>query len=664
MPRFRLLLTFSLALIVACYPFPTTSPIPETPTGPPGITATRIPPVTSTQTTAPNQSQIPTATHEVQETATLSPLGSSDNPIIIDTSLQGGVPYLPFADNAYWGLNSLLLPAIYAELVRLDADGEYFPYLAASLPTLDNDLVRFIGEGEDQQLEVEFQLRPGILWQDGEPLTTEDLVFSWELVMQPDWPGYHWSAPELFVNSVEALATDRVSYRFMSQAQARQAAKDGWLLGDPTLYTSIAQQEGPVAPLNYLEVGRNVFPRHLLEDIDVKKISESDFAQNPIFARAYRLVEGGRYGEPVVLEAFEDFVLGKPDIARVIFGAIYSFEGAEPYFQTPDVLADALRDGAVQAQLGLRAIRTRDEGIEPHSYDVLAEEGLARVIWTPRDSWETLDFNLDNPHLADLKVRQAIAVAIDRQAIIDLALGGHGELMRSYLPGWHPLYAGDDSLPEYSYDVAGAKALLQDAGYDINQFPAVHAPRGPLVLELASMDVTTYPRQGTAELIREQLSEIGIQLEVQFYEWPEFEGEDCSAIRNGRHFDLGMAGWLGIDLNISGFAERITASWNIPSPENGCPIIKSNWSGWRNDRVDEIIPQLKDGRLALENPEMYQQLWIDHQVLWAKELPSLPLFNSQRPVVVVPELVGVQPSPFDISGVEDTWNIYEWVINK
>lgn len=78
---------------------------------------------------------------------------------VVDVPLQGGAPFLPF-----WGtqtLNRLVLPAIYAELVRLDANGTYFPYLAASLPTLQNGLVRFIGSGEDEQFEVEFQYATG-----------------------------------------------------------------------------------------------------------------------------------------------------------------------------------------------------------------------------------------------------------------------------------------------------------------------------------------------------------------------------------------------------------------------------------------------------------------------------------------------------------------------
>jgi peptide/nickel transport system substrate-binding protein len=601
----------------------------------------------------------------LNDTQTPSPTPIAPNPeaLVIDVSIaEGSIPWLPFSQSE--PLGQMVMAAIYAELARLDKRGNYIPYLAQELPTFENGLVRFVGQGEDEHMEVEFHLRPGVTWQDGTTLTAEDLVFSWQLVMQPDWPGSHWGASglasEVYVQDVEALSPERVVYRFMSQRQARLAAQIGGRLGDPTQYIDLVQQEGAVVPLEYLNVGRNVFPKHLLADIPAGKIAESDFARHPVYAGAYRLTLGGEDDQPVVLEAFESFVKGAPDIRQVVFGAIYSYPQASTYWQNPIDLAGALQANAVQAQLGLPGVNSR-QGEDPHAYDTLAEQSLAKVNWVGRNGWETLDFNLDNPHLADLKVRQAIAHAIDRQAIIDLVLAGHGSMMRSYLPDWHPYYAGDEALPDYDFNPAIARLLLDEAGYDLSQFPAVHPTRGELVLKLDSMDVASYPRSATANLIRQELADVGIQVNVQFYAWTDFEGQDCSVVRNGRKFDLGMAGWLGIGRYDTWYVEHVTASWNIPTGENGCPFEKANWSGWRNTRVDELIPMLEDGRLLLEYPDKYRRLWVEHQQLWSNELPSLPLFNWQRPVVTIPNLSGVQPSPFFSTGTEDTWNIFEWV---
>ena len=581
--------------------------------------------------------------------------------IVIDVQPRGGAPFLPFIAQSQQPLNRLVMPAIYAELVRLDAQGSYVPLLVQEVPTLENGLVRFVGEGEDEQLEVEFRLPPNAQWQDGALLTAADLVFSWHLVMRPEWPGSHSSqagvgfASDIYVAEVEAVADDRIVYRFMSQRQAREAAQTGGQLADPMLYADLAQQVGPVVPLDFLDVGRNVFPQHLLQNILASDILSSDFAQRPIFAGPYRLVEGGGDSEPVVLEAFADFVLGEPAIERVVFGSTYYSVIAEPYWQEPESLAAALAAGAIQAQLGLPAVRIR-EGADPRAFDA-----LPGTQWGPRFGWEVLDFNLDNPHLADLQVRQAIAHALDRQTIIEETVSGYGTLMQSYLPPWHPEYAGDGNLPAYPFDPARARDLLTAAGYDLSQFPATHPTRGPLILQLASMDVAAYPRQGTAALIQEFLANVGIQVEISFYGYTEFEGQDCTAVRNGRQFDLGLAGWLGGARYYLWWVEHVTHSGSIPTPANGCPLDKANWTGWQNGRVDDIVPQLMEGRLALEEPDTYFALWVEHQQLWATELPSLPLFNVQRPIVIATELQGVAASPFAFEGgVQDTWNIFAW----
>lgn len=124
-----------------------------------------------------------------------------------------------------------------------------------------------------------------------------------------------------------------------------------------------------------------------------------------------------------------------------------------------------------------------------------------------------------------------------------------------------------------------------------------------------------------------------------------------------------MMGWTGgLGPYPIRWVQQTTATESVPTPENGCPYEKSNSAGWRNAEADALLAQLKDGQLALEYPKAYQQAWADHQRLWATELPSLPLFNAERPVMVAPQWVGVQPSPFAFNGVEDTWNIYEWML--
>lgn len=591
----------------------------------------------------------------------------SDSSVVIDIDPKDGPPFVPAA--FMQPLDRAVMSAVYAELVRMDASGTYVPYLASRVPSTENGLVQLVGHGEDEHLEVTFELRPVLFWHDGQPLTAHDLVFSWTYVMTPVWPGNRYGrvglAPELFVAAVDAPAADRVRYRFMSQREARAAAQTGGRLDDPAVYTALANHAGPVIPFDYPDVGRNVYPKHLLNQVPPDQLARSEFAKQPVYAGAYRMVQAPQPDQPVVLEAFADFALGTPAIAQIVFGAGYRFPQAEPYWQTTDVLATAFAADAVQAQLEFPFARPR-AGADPRAYNALARDDRIVVDWVPSNAWETLDFNLDNPHLAELKVRQAIAYAIDRQALIAATLAGHGQLMDSYLPAWHPLYAGDGALPDYGYDPQRARALLEQAGYDVSQTPAVHPERGPLALTLDTLETELWQRQATTDLLEQQLAQIGIDLETTFHPMEAFLGEDCSVIRNGRRFDLGLAGWVGAAQRYPvGWVNQALAIDSIPTPENGCPYLKSNWTGWHNEAAEVLRTKLKDGRLAMEQPEAYRQAWAEHQHLWATDLPSIALFNIERPVTYSRALEGVQPSTFAISGnVEDTWNIHAWTIQR
>lgn len=562
--------------------------------------------------------------------------------------------------------NAMALEAMTASLARMNGDGTIEPVLAKEVPSIGGG-ARLVGLGEDERLEVEFVLRPNARWQDGEPIAGEDLVFSWEFIMDPEFPSDHltdsgWAA-EVYVRSVEAVGSDRVVYSFMSARELREAVTSGGALGDPAPYKALVGHEGAVVPLDYWNVGRYLLPRHLLSDTAPADFAESAFAHSPVYAGPYRLVELGRDEDSIVLEANPYFVLGTPRIDRVVLGPRYFTEGALNGWQIPSFLQEALVTGAVQGQLGLPAVNTR-LGEDAAVYDQIASLANADVKWVPRDSWEVLDFNLDNPHLRDRRVREAIAMAIDRQGLIDRLFDRRAGLMSSYLPDWHPLYAGDPVLPSYEYNVEEARALLEAAGYDLSTMPAIHPDKGPLVLDLATWDVIFYPRGPIAEFIREALNHIGIEVNIRMY-GNEFEGQDCSAVRNGRRFDLGMAAWVGIARIPIVWAERVTLTDSIPSTDNGCPLEKANWSGWTNAEADRLYYEaLRDGRVALEDPGLYGEAWAQHQRLWASDLPSLPLFNSYRPVTVSTQLKGVEPSPFALGGgVEDTWNIYDWELS-
>lgn len=575
--------------------------------------------------------------------------------ISIDVAFMGGPPFFPFLDNQSDPMNRLVIPAIYAGLTRLDQFGNHEAVLVTEVPSLENGLIRFSGEGEHRRLEVEFQLLPDLKWQDGEPLTAEDVLFSWEYVMQPEWPGSRWAHvwlphPEIWVSDVVIHAPDRKIFRFMSAKEARESAINGGRLEDKQFYEQFSERTVAAIPMDVVSVGRYVFPKHLLAGIPLSQLAESDFARNPVFAGPYRLDTYPGRDKPLVVTANPFFSLGKPEIEKAIFGVATDNAEDGLYWKFPENLRTAMAAGLIDAQLSLPAVRTRQLGISPAEYQSLAEDSSLDVSWIPRYHGESLDFNLDNVHLRKIEVRHAIAYALD----------GFGEVATSYLPATHPLHADPNALSEYPHDPEMARRLLELARYDLSVFPA-SSTDGKLVFELHSMDVAPHSRPIITGLIERQLAEVGIQVFTRFHEWVEFEGNDCSAVRNGRRFDLGLAGWFTSEILPLTFVERTTASCSIPNDENGCLFEYSNFSGWSDARIDELLLQIFDGERYLIDSAAYLQLWHEHQAIYMEALPSLPLFSSHRPIVYRASLVGLRPSTFR-GVIDDTWNIDSWSI--
>ena len=113
----------------------------------------------------------------------------------------------------------------------------------------------------------------------------------------------------------------------------------------------------------------------------------------------------------------------------------------------------------------------------------------------------------------------------------------------------------------------------------------------------------------------------------------------------GRKFDLALDAWEDIPRYPGSWIAARTSSASIPAPENGCADGLLNFGGYRSQQASSLLPRLNDGKLSILDPLGFKESWGVHQVLWAHDLPALPLFNSQRPVVTSNRLTGPVPQP-------------------
>lgn len=215
------------------------------------------------------------------------------------------------------------------------------------------------------------------------------------------------------------------------------------------------------------------------------------------------------------------------------------------------------------------------------------------------NNFSYLGFNQKDPVLKDLRVRQAIAYAVDRKSIIKFLLGGQTVMANSILTSDH--WAGLKSAQGYEYDPPRARELLKQAGY--------HEGR-PLQLEYKTSSDPFRIRIAT--IIQQQLANVGITVSLRSYDWATFYGD----IKSGR-FQMYSLSWVGIkNPNIFRFVFHSQSR-----PPKG-----ANRGQYSNPRVDQLIEKAESSPDLDQRAIIYQQ--IQHKLL--KDLPYVPLWYEEH----------------------------------
>lgn len=474
------------------------------------------------------------------------------------------------------------------------------------------------GEVSMDRMVVDFTLRSGVLWSDGEMVGATDSVFAYRLEAHKDTP------------TLKYLVERTTSYEALDDLHVRWTGIPGFL--DTEYQTNFW------TPL----------PEHLLFEVSPKELLESEEAgRRPVGWGPY-VIEEWKEGEWILLHKNERYFRadeGLPEFDYLMFRFVD--ERGEAVLQQLltgecDILDEALVDEELLAE-----------------FKELQQAGMLRLETTPGFLVERLEFNLDpaGPDrqylLADLKTRKAIAACVDRERIVQEVLLDLGQVAHTFLPSAHPLY--QEPSQEVAFDVASAQSLLDEAGW---VFPE-DSPDGPRVARRVSgltrgtpliVHYSTTPgavNQAVAEHLREDLEQCGIPLEVEFVEPSSFyaswgEGEVFS-----RRFEL--AGWAWPVL-LSPPCEMFLGSQR-PSREN---VYGINASGFQSSDYDQACMSVLRGPPGsdafIEAANTIQQLVAD-------QLPALPLFVRPRLLATSPKLCGVKVDPSSFTAL---WGIEEY----
>jgi peptide/nickel transport system substrate-binding protein len=527
----------------------------------------------------------------------------------------------------------LVANLVFDPLVGMDDQMNPYPVLAASIPGPDNGLARLSGDGPDRRLIVTMPLRQDVTWSDGQPFTADDVVFTWQLMMNPQ-SGFDTTVEDKLKN-VDKLDDYTVRFTYLSANEARAL--------DPDRFKN--QGAEPVLDPLYmfgLYDAPAIYPRHKLREIvgddprhtrQIGALESSDFARNPVGTGPY-VLSNWDPGNALTFTSRGlalSHRLSKPALDNVVFRII------------PDK-NDSLT-ALTQEQVQVVA----QDGIDAADSPVLDTLPGVQARYTPGNAWEHLTFNLDNPVLADPNVRQAIAFGLNRPALNEAILFSKGEVAVSQVPSWS--WAYDTNMAHYDYNPLQAEQLLDRAGWSRSGPDGIRAKSGQR-LSLKYWSTPASFRPGLMAMVKDQLAQIGVEMNIDPFPSAtlfDTSGASPQALVN-RQFDIVEFAWVDT-YDPGADALYNMHSSNIPAKANG--YRGGNYSGYKNPRSDLLLDQLQRSldssfrRMALN----------EAQAIWQSDLPVLPLLLRPITTAATTRLVNFRPTP---AAAGETWNIEQW----
>ena len=495
------------------------------------------------------------------------------------------------------------------------------------------------GSVEAMQMTVTFTLLPGLKWEDGQPLTTDDVLFSWELSKSPDTLG------------ANHFLTNRLNDPVVVDAQTiRWTYLPGYK--DALYYTRF-----PVP-----------FPRHLygalgaLRVTPAQMMADENANRKPLSFGAFKLEEW---------EAGEHLKLSRnPNYFRASEGLPYLDTLTFRFVPDPGQLVAQLLAGTCDVGIGTKA-GTQDsifEGLAPQLLNAELKKTLAPQF-IASSTFEHLDFNISPAEgygglvgrglFQNVKIRQAFAYCINRQALVSDLLYGRSEVPPAYAPTTHPLYDPTD-ITVYEFDPAQGRALLNEAGWQDGDGDGI-LDKGGQSLSLAyyygPTDNTL--RAAVAQALKTQLkANCGIEINLQELSRSELFDSFPDGALFGRRYDLGQFAWVtDVEPPCALYTSR---EW--PGAGDGQPDQYGVATGYPEggNNVGYLNPAFEEACFKAINaldPAEKKRLHHEAMKLFAQDVPSLILFAKLKIGAARPDVSGFI---LDATQSSDLWNVEEF----
>jgi peptide/nickel transport system substrate-binding protein len=471
-------------------------------------------------------------------------------------------------------------------LVSSDEHMNIVPILAAEIPTLENGEVKLRPDGG---MDVTWKLRPGVTWHDGKPHTSADVKFTVDAINKGDWK------PE----STDGF--DRISS-----------------VDTPDSLTAVVHYKEIYAPYKE-QFFRGTLPKHLLEGRNIDKAN--DYNRNPLGTGPYRVKEW-KTGEYILLEAAPNYWRGAsyPKIRQLLFRFIANTSTRINQLRAGEVHVVALVPwDKVRELKGLPAIR------------------LNRVLGNGYEHI-TLNENKFAP-FTDVRVRRALAYAVDRQTIVKTILEDEVTIANGPI---QPLsWAYEANVTSYAYDPAKAKSLLDEAGWKVGPTGVRAKDGAPLAFTL--MTQAGYAiRENVSQAIQKQFKDVGVDMKVKLV-----DGTSISGIWFSGEFQAMLHWWqLGGDPEMT----LLFASDRVPPAGR-------NINYYRDAELTKLLYASDRTVDQTKRRELLSQA----QKRIADQAVEIPLYNTSKIDAVPVTLQNFKGNP---TNAGPFWNVFEWEVRR
>ncbi len=475
------------------------------------------------------------------------------------------------------------------------------------------------------QMVVTFRMRPDLTWSDGTPVTADDSVYAFSLA-----------------SDASAVGSTYVLDRTKTYEAADANTVVWWGIPgfvDSTYFTNFW------APA----------PKHMWSQFSPSSLQTTDLSSRTPMGWGPYILQEWLPADHITLTKNPNYFLageGYPKFDTLTFRFIADPNSAisELAAGRCDVLDPTVRlDG--QAAL-LQQMQSSGQ-LKAYFAPGMTIEwlGLGIVPATYDDGYDTL-YAKDRPDiLSDLRTRQAIAYCTDRQKVVDTVLFGLTTVPNTYLPTDHPLY--NDAAQAYAFDPTTGRSLLEEAGWrDSDNNPATplqaFTVKGvpvstPLVLNYYTTTATQ--RRQVVDILTQSLAQCGIGLNVQYFSQNDLYSSGPAGLLFGRRFDL-IEYAMGVN-GIEPPCDWFTTA-QIPNAKN--QWIGTNVTGYSNPAYDAACAT---ARASLPDDASYKEAYRQTQLLFASDLPAIPLYYRLRVAASRPDLCHFDLDP----SASPLWNI-------